>query len=771
MKNNRFAKLLALVLCMTAFAWSASAFEPEMPEPAAEVTEAAMASLSEAAYAAKPAESTAYGTLVFFDNGNPADAVSLTNMKLATLAETFGETDGYVTRSMTTYNGFTQGVTVVPAEGEVFTDSEGNALDGTLVLCAEIYNSADANKNYYDMRLQPGVGANWGPVYTSWQNKSTSSKAWTTLTFTGFPTSSTMIGMGRGQNEAPGLVRAVYVYYKPTPKYVSAPAAETADGTLVFFDNGNAADGINLYNMTLDGLQTTFGDADGYVTRGIYNDKAVFNGATHGPYVKTADGNPFTDADGKALDGTLTFCVEMYNAAAANKSFYAAKQPSSTSWDAWCGVYTNWKGVAAVAGSWTTLKYTFDASSNLIGFARTTWDPSDTYVRSVYVYYAPKPVYAARPAEETDKGQLIYFDNGNESDTFRLANITVKGLAAANSSAGGYITRMFDESAKKTLFADGTYGVIVAAEDGESFKFTDEANTPLPKGNVTICLDVCNKNDADRDFYGVVLPQPDPNWNLQCGFYTAWQRMWAKAGTWTTVNYTFNTSAHTIGLERGDASLDGLYIRSIAVYYKPEASVSVTTSDSNSIRTGVPSGIRFGGFMGNALLNIADECGFIVARGDLLEEKALDAADEVKIAAIKAEKDGGAYVAETKGGLTLVGARNYRKDGSVNKLIAAPDGKTPFGTYEEDGVYFTGVVTNLDGSYSANGVTYANRYAVPLAARSYVRIGSIYYYGDLSLKSVKDVAEAIKAAGGEAYTANEAYIEKILAEAGQTVTE
>ena len=109
MKNNRFAKLLALVLCMTAFAWSASAFEPEMPEPAAEVTEAAMASLSEAAYAAKPAESTAYGTLVFFDNGNPADAVSLTNMKLATLAETFGETDGYVTRSMTTYNGFTQG--------------------------------------------------------------------------------------------------------------------------------------------------------------------------------------------------------------------------------------------------------------------------------------------------------------------------------------------------------------------------------------------------------------------------------------------------------------------------------------------------------------------------------------------------------------------------------------------------------------------------------------------------------------------------------------
>ena len=54
----------------------------------------------------------------------------------------------------------------------------------------------------------------------------------------------------------------------------------------------------------------------------------------------------------------------------------------------------------------------------------------------------------------------------------------------------------------------------------------------------------------------------------------------------------------------------------------------------------------------------------------------------------------------------------------------------------------------------ADGTTYAHRYNTPLAARSYVKIGSVYYYGECRIKSIKDVAEAIKAAGGDAYTAN-----------------
>ncbi len=37
MKKNAFARLLALALCMTAFAWNIAAFEPETPENADEI--------------------------------------------------------------------------------------------------------------------------------------------------------------------------------------------------------------------------------------------------------------------------------------------------------------------------------------------------------------------------------------------------------------------------------------------------------------------------------------------------------------------------------------------------------------------------------------------------------------------------------------------------------------------------------------------------------------------------------------------------------------
>ena len=120
--------------------------------------------------------------------------------------------------------------------------------------------------------------------------------------------------------------------------------------------------------------------------------------------------------------------------------------------------------------------------------------------------------------------------------------------------------------------------------------------------------------------------------------------------------------------------------------------------------------------------------------------------------------------------MTLVGARNYIK-GSINKTVDVSDGKTPFGNYGEQGSYFTGIVINLDKNYTKNGVTYANRYDVPFVARAYVKIGSLFFYGNCTTKSVKEAAENIKAAGGDMYTANKAYIDEIIAGAGQTVTE
>ena len=98
----------------------------------------------------------------------------------------------------------------------------------------------------------------------------------------------------------------------------------------------------------------------------------------------------------------------------------------------------------------------------------------------------------------------------------------------------------------------------------------------------------------------------------------------------------------------------------------------------------------------------------------------------------------------------------------------SPDGKTPFGDYNEQGAYFTGVVINLDKGYTKNGVTYANRYDVSLVARAYVKIGSSYFYSDCSAKSLKEAAMNIRDTDSETYAANKAYIDEIIANAGKT---
>ena len=195
--------------------------------------------------------------------------------------------------------------------------------------------------------------------------------------------------------------------------------------------------------------------------------------------------------------------------------------------------------------------------------------------------------------------------------------------------------------------------------------------------------------------------------------------------------------------------------------------VSPILSNKNSIRTAAPAGIRFGGFMTKAMLSAANEIGFIVARGDLLDDKNFDAAQEVKISGNVTEKPDGSFTGKTANGITLVGAKSYVK-GRVNKTVDSPDGKTPFGDYNEQGAYFTGVVINLDKGYTKNGVTYANRYDVSLVARAYVKIGSSYFYSDCSAKSLKEAAMNIRDTDSETYAANKAYIDEIIANAGKT---
>ena len=211
-------------------------------------------------------------------------------------------------------------------------------------------------------------------------------------------------------------------------------------------------------------------------------------------------------------------------------------------------------------------------------------------------------------------------------------------------------------------------------------------------------------------------------------------------------------------------STTGVY--EVSVYGKP-AEFVVETSQKNSIRINGNSGIRFGGFVRAETLMNADECGFIVARGDILNAKGLVPEEEVKIASVTKEKEDGSFTAVTENGLKLVGARNYRK-GDFNKLTASDDGATPFGeTYGSQGFWFTGVLINLENGYTNayDGKTYAHRYNAPFAARAYVKIGSSRYYGSCRTASLAEAAQRIKQTGGDAYTQHQAYIDNILAQA------
>lgn len=217
-------------------------------------------------------------------------------------------------------------------------------------------------------------------------------------------------------------------------------------------------------------------------------------------------------------------------------------------------------------------------------------------------------------------------------------------------------------------------------------------------------------------------------------------------------------------------STTGVY--EVSVYGKP-ADFAVETSQKNSIRINGNSGIRFGGFVSAKTLLNADECGFIIARGDLLNAKGLASEEEVKIASVTEEKTDDSFTAATENGLKLVGARNYRKD-DFNKLTASDDGSTPFGeTYDAQGFWFTGVLVSLENSYTNadDGKTYAHRYNVPFAARAYVKIGSSYYYGSCRTASLAETAQRIKETGGDAYTKNQAYIDNILAQADAILDE
>lgn len=565
-------------------------------------------------------------------------------------------------------------------------------------------------------------------------------------------------------------------------QYAARPAENDETlGKLIYFNNGETV--VNDSNIVVKGLAADTETVDGYYVHSINTMDTVFNGGTYGSYI-VPNGEAFTDAEGNALNGTLTVCVEMFNALPAETSpnyrgFFESvlPNPNIAGWQPWQNVYTKYDSQNAYVQQWNTLKFSYDASATLIGFGKAgSTDPDKMYVRSVYVYYVAD---AEKPAEtDAELGELIYFNNGKEEIT--TSNITVKGLVTASAVVDGYYTHSINPS--DTVFnGSDTYPYVVVVPKSGSTVFTDAQGKEL-NGTLTVCIELYNsfpKDDSVAPYRGFLpMINPDPcretfvQWSAAGNAYVSWDyQQNAKNSEWNTLKLSQNTTASLLGfIKAGKADPDKMHVRSVYVYYKPALTEAIIkTADSYSVRTADPSGIRFGGFIEAKTMLASDECGFIIARGDQIAANNYDADTEVRISGevTDSTSSSGNFTALTQNGLKLVGVRNYVKDATINKLVAADEGKTPFGDYEKDGFYFTGVVTNLDGSYTnaQDGIKYAHRYNAPLVARTYVKVGSSYFYGECRETSLYDVVSNLVENDSDTCEQNKEYFDKICNEA------
>ena len=169
-----------------------------------------------------------------------------------------------------------------------------------------------------------------------------------------------------------------------------------------------------------------------------------------------------------------------------------------------------------------------------------------------------------------------------------------------------------------------------------------------------------------------------------------------------------------------------------AVWSNIPASPKVDKSNIN-IRSGADNvnGIRFSSSVTTRNKAMLEEYGFIIAREDVLGSNELTFMFKKKDANKPLYVYGAAY--DKKAGLDL----QYDVSGS--------------------NIIFTAVCTNIP----------AEHYATKLVARTYAKYAvngnAFTVYGDSVVKSIKEVAQSIKDAGGAAYEDNKEYIDSILA--------
>ncbi len=370
----------------------------------------------------------------------------------------------------------------------------------------------------------------------------------------------------------------VKVYAKDLT-YAEKPAQyDASKGILVYFDNGNADDFYSDFNASLIGhTEGKVYAADGYASRDFYNNTAAGISGTVGFGVTTGDSaTKFAYADGTDMNGILYIAADMYNTTSADNSFYYYVR--DWAWDGWCGGYTNWQSVKALAGQWSVISKSYNTEMYFIGFADTNnGGYKGIYFKDVYVYYLPEanvtvdgkmydlngktefvlpafetaeynsykdadgkvynpgtyaaadvnkkvftphfePYYAEKPAETTENGELVFFYNGNAADTVNTLGADIIGEGSMGVYDGYHVTYTTDCIA--LIGSCSSHGMAIAPANGSYAK----------NGRITLVVEQYNNmtNKANVEYTALS--------DTKLGAYTsAWSNKFADYGT------TYNT--------------------------------------------------------------------------------------------------------------------------------------------------------------------------------------------------------------------------------------
>lgn len=184
-----------------------------------------------------------------------------------------------------------------------------------------------------------------------------------------------------------------------------------------------------------------------------------------------------------------------------------------------------------------------------------------------------------------------------------------------------------------------------------------------------------------------------------------------------------------ISTEKGGANIDSVALANEDItLYVTYHDLSPKNTEEYGIRLGAVRGMRMTSFVSALQRSFADEYGFLVALDSSFTDgdySALVFPDEMKGNTALAE-------GKTSVGLLADGTTKFIYATAYDKASGADIHKVgKFG--DEDGFLINAVIINIsDKDYRTN-----------FAVRPYLRVGDSYFYGDVMVKSIKDVAESL----------------------------